>query len=81
MLDCKSTTPFRSAKYLSIVNFLFSLQYILEYKPSFYCQIPQSKLGVGLYTRNSNLIPEKEISRGGNTTITTTHGKQFNDIS
>ncbi|KAF7645463.1 hypothetical protein LDENG_00204170 [Lucifuga dentata] len=27
--------------------------------------------------RNSNLIPEKQISRGGNTTITTTHGKQF----
>ncbi|KAF7657458.1 hypothetical protein LDENG_00026740 [Lucifuga dentata] len=27
--------------------------------------------------KNSNQIPEKEISRGGNTTITTTHGKQF----
>ncbi|KAF7656266.1 hypothetical protein LDENG_00044500, partial [Lucifuga dentata] len=50
--------------------------YILEYKPRFYYQISQSKSGgVGLYTRNSHLIPENKISRNGNTTLTTTHGK------
>ncbi|KAF7653463.1 hypothetical protein LDENG_00082430, partial [Lucifuga dentata] len=51
------------------------LPYKLEYKPSFYDQISQSKSGVGLYMRNSNLIPEKEISRGGNTTHYHYYGK------
>ncbi|KAF7658967.1 hypothetical protein LDENG_00005230, partial [Lucifuga dentata] len=34
----------------------------------FITKFHKANQGVGLYTRNSNLIPEKEISRDGDTT-------------